>query len=64
MAVEQGSPAEWGSWIAALLGLWVLASPFVLSGEIASGTPMYSNVVAGILVLVLAAFTAYTIRNS
>lgn len=72
MATEQtstvttvpGSIAKWLSWLAALVGLWVLASPFVLSGPIASGTAMWSNVVAGIVIAVLAAYGAYTIRTS
>ncbi|MFB6087435.1 MAG: SPW repeat protein, partial [Haloarculaceae archaeon] len=59
-----GTPVEWGSWIAALAGLWLLVSPFVLSGEIASGAPMYSNVIAGLLVLALGAYAGWTFRSA
>lgn len=59
-----GSLAQYASWIAAILGLWVLASPFLLSGSFGSGTPMWSNVVAGLLILVLAAFGAWATRTA
>lgn len=64
VTAETGSLAKWSSWLAALVGLWVLVSPFVLTGTIASGTAMWSNVVAGVLVLVLAAYGAYEHRSS
>ncbi len=64
-SVDEGtSSLEWASWIAAILGLWTLVSPFVLSGEIASGTPMYSNIVAGVVILALGGYVGYTIRSS
>lgn len=62
--VQQGSGPEWASWVAALFGLWILLSPFVLSGNIATGNPMISNVVSGIIVLVLTVYTAYMIRTT
>lgn len=61
---ESGSLAKWASWLAALVGLWVLVSPFVLSGPVTSGTAMWSNVVAGIVVLVLAAYGAFELRSA
>lgn len=64
VSTDYGSLAKWGSWLAALVGLWVVVSPFVLTGSIADGTPMWSNGLAGIVVLVLAAFGAYTVRTS
>lgn len=64
LPTESGSFAKWASWLAAILGLWVLVSPFVLTGEIATGTPILSNVIAGILVLVLGGFGAYTLRTT
>ena len=64
ITTEYGSLPKWASWFAALVGLWVLVSPFVVSGSITSGTPMWSNAIAGIVVLVLTAFGAYTIRTS
>lgn len=63
-SVDEGtSSLEWASWIAAILGLWTLVSPFVLSGEIASGTPMYSTVVAGLVALVLAGYTGWVFHE-
>jgi hypothetical protein len=59
---ETGSLAMDASWLAARLGPWVLAAPIVLTGAVASGIPMWSNVVAGLGVVVLAAFRAYAIR--
>lgn len=53
------SPAsECSGWIAALAGRWILATPFVLSGSITAGNPMYSNAIAGIVAAVLAAYAA------
>lgn len=46
-------------WIAAIVGLWILAWPFTLSGAIGSGTPMYSNVVVGDLALVLVGYAGW-----
>lgn len=63
-STDYGSLAKWGSWLAALVGLWVVISPFALTGSIAEGTPMWSNGLAGIVVLVLGAFGAYTVRTS
>ncbi|MFW6376862.1 MAG: SPW repeat protein, partial [archaeon] len=63
VTTESGSLAKWARWLAGLVGLWVLASPFVLSGEIAEGTPMWSNVVGGLAILILAAYGAYAIRS-
>lgn len=59
-----GSTAKYATWLAAVLGLWVLVSPFVLSGTIASGTPMWSSVVAGILAAVFAGYTGFQIHAS
>lgn len=64
VTTEYGSLPKWASWLGALVGLWVVVSPFVLSGSIADGTPLWSNAVAGIVVLILAAFAAYTIRTA
>jgi len=54
-----GTPVEWAGWLAALAGLWLIASPFVLSGDIGSTQPMYSTIGAGVIALVLAAFNGY-----
>jgi hypothetical protein len=64
VTTESGSLAKWASWLAALVGLWVLVSPFVLSGSIGSGTAMWSNVAAGIVISALAGFGAYSFRTA
>lgn len=64
VATETGSLPKWATWLAAVVGLWVLVSPFVLTGEIASGTAMWSNTLAGILIAILAGFGAYSLRSS
>lgn len=64
VTTESESLVKWASWLAALVGLWVLASPYVLDGSIGSGTAMYSNVVAGFAILVLAAYGAYGRRTA
>lgn len=63
VTAESGSLAKWGSWLAGLVGLWVLASPFVLTGEIAEGTPMWSNVVGGLAILILGAYAGYFLHS-
>lgn len=72
MATERSTPvttgnessAKWTSWLAALVGLWVLVTPFVLSGPIGTGTVFWSNVVGGAIVAIFAAYTAYTLRST
>lgn len=59
-----GSKATWMSWLAALAGLWVLVTPFVLSGPVDSGAVLWSNVIAGGLVVGCAAYTAYRLRST
>lgn len=59
-----GSLSKWLSRLAALLGLWVLSSPFVLTGAVGSGLPMWSNVIAGALILVFAGYAAYSFRTN
>lgn len=54
---------EWVNWVVALFGLWVLISPFVIDTPWPS-TSMYSNVIAGIVVLVLGAWMAYSSRSA
>lgn len=63
VTAESGSLAKWASWLAGLVGLWVGVSPFVLDGSIAEGTPMWSNVVGGLVILILGAYGAYAIRS-
>lgn len=48
--------------LVALLGLWALAAPFVIEFE--TETLAWSNVVAGILVALIAAYNAYASRRA
>lgn len=64
VTTEYGSLPKLGNWLAALVGLWLIVSSFVLTGSIESGTPMWSTVVAGVIILVLPAFAAYAIRST
>lgn len=63
LSAERRSTVEVASWIAAVIGLWVLVSPFVLESPPSGSTAFLSNVVAGILVLALAAYSAYRVRT-
>lgn len=45
------------SWINLLLGIWVLISPWVL-GFAGHTTPMTNNVITGIVIIILAAWSA------
>lgn len=47
----------WLSWLAALLGLWLLVSPFVLGN---SGTPMTNDIIFGIVIIVFGVWSAMT----
>lgn len=57
------SPGEVSDWIAALVGIWLAISPFVLTGAITTGATMWSTV-AGILALVRAAYTGYALHSN
>jgi SPW repeat len=46
--------AEWEEWLNLVVGLWVIVSPWVLSFS-ANATAMWTNVIVGIVVAVLAA---------
>lgn len=52
-ATERG---YWLSWVTFLLGIWLIASPFVL-GYAGLFPPMVSTVVAGIAVVLLSGFS-------
>ncbi|MFB6171886.1 MAG: SPW repeat protein [Haloarculaceae archaeon] len=51
----------WASGLAALLGLWTIATPFVYGAATAS---MWSGVVSGIVVAVLSGYNAYAAWES
>lgn len=50
--------------LAALIGLWLVASPFVFgAGDAASGFAFWNDLVVGLLALVLGAYSAYRGRS-
>lgn len=63
VATESASFPKWASWLATIVGLWLVVSPFVLSGAIAEGTPMWSTTISGLAVLLLAGYGAYSLRT-
>ncbi|MFB6075199.1 MAG: SPW repeat protein [Haloarculaceae archaeon] len=52
----------WTSALAALLGLWMIATPFVYSGV--SSTMMWSGVISGVVVAILSGYDAYDANRS
>lgn len=59
-----GSGLTWASWLAALVGLWVLVSLFVLNWAIMRGIAIWSTAKAEISILLLAGDDASAIRTS
>lgn len=53
----QATANTWTSGLAGLLGLWMIATPFVYAGV--STAAMWSGVVSGIVVAVLSGYNAY-----
>jgi hypothetical protein len=54
---------EWEEWVNCLLGVWVLISPWIL-GFAANSSALWSHVVLGALVAVLAAFELWRMRQT
>lgn len=48
----------WASWVNLVLGIWLIISPYVL-GFSGFGTPTTNNIIFGIIVGVLAIWSAY-----
>jgi hypothetical protein len=51
--------ATWLSWLNVILGIWVIVSPWVL-GFSSTPTPMWDNVIVGIVVVILGIWAAVT----
>lgn len=64
VTTQFGSLAKWVSWLAAVAGLWAVASPFVLSESLATAPELWSVVAAGVLIAVLAGYGAYAVRTA
>lgn len=61
---ELGSTAA--AVLSALLGLWLIAAPFVLSGGVTTDTSQvtfWSNLIVGVVVFLLGAYSAYESRD-
>jgi hypothetical protein len=55
--------AEWEEWLNLVLGLWVLVSPWALAFQ-ANATAMYTHVIVGIIVAVLAAIELWLVHRN
>jgi hypothetical protein len=53
----------WLSWINVLLGIWVLISPWALGYQTVPA-PLWNNVILGIIVIILAAWSALATDTS
>ncbi len=54
--------AQWEEWVNLVLGLWVIASPFVLHFT-SDVTAMWTHVIIGLAVAVLAAIELWTVAR-
>jgi uncharacterized membrane protein len=54
---------KWEEWINALLGVWLIASPFIL-GLTANMTVVWNLIIVGVLVAILAIWAAATTEES
>lgn len=54
--------AEWEEWVVAVLGVWVAIAPWVL-GFTAVTSAVWSHVILGILIAVIAAWSGWSIRH-
>lgn len=61
MAVTEGSPAEYATWLLLLVGVWAIAAPFVYAEDV-SGAALNNYIGTGVVVILLAGFVAYSIR--
>lgn len=59
---EYELPTMWLSWLSALLGLWLIVSPFVL-GFSGLATPFWNSIIVGIIVAVLGVWNALVARR-
>lgn len=59
-AMEMDTTKMWTSVLAGLLGLWLIASPFVYE---ATDTVLWSAVISGIAIAALSGYSAYAARR-
>jgi hypothetical protein len=45
------------AWVAPLIGAWTIIAPWVVSGDVATTTTIWSNVVVGVVAVLLGAMT-------
>jgi hypothetical protein len=62
--VRVGAPLRYEglSWLNFVLGIWLILAPFML-GFAAIGAAMWNTVIVGLIVLILAAWSAVATRN-
>jgi hypothetical protein len=63
-AIRAGGAVDqpWLSWVNALLGAWLIVSPWVL-GFADSANALWNNVIIGVIVLVLGAWSGFASRS-
>ena len=54
--------AEWEEWVNMLLGAWAVVAPWIL-GFSATATSVYTHVVAGLIIVSLAAIELWSMRK-
>lgn len=59
----RGRDLQWLSWINVVLGLWLIISPFVF-GNSGNTRVLYNEIIVGIVVVVLAAWSALSTRGA
>lgn len=59
---EYELPTMWLSWLSALLGLWLIAAPFIL-GFTGLTTAFWNTIILGIIVTVLGVWNALVARS-
>jgi len=62
MPIEPGTPGKYVTWLLALVGVWILLSPFIYSATI-SGAAMNNSFGSGIVVLFLTGYLVDAIRS-
>jgi hypothetical protein len=57
---EAATGSTWPGWVAVILGLWVIVTPFFLGGGSANAFNwlLWSNIVSGLLIAIFAGFVA------
>lgn len=61
--VSRARNVQWLSWVNAVLGVWLILSPFIF-GASGNTRVLYNEIIVGIVVVVLAAWSALSTRGT